>query len=72
MIGESIWGIYMFNNMVVSMLGSNLKWMTVPGKLKQVEVGNMGVFGVNKNNRILYRVGSAENLNYTTGSIWQG
>ena len=43
-------------------------WERIPGGLKQIEVGKLGVFGVNKNDGIYYRVGSK---NSPRGDSWQ-
>jgi len=69
-IGEVVWGVNA-KNVIWSMSGSDLKWTKINGNLKQIEVGNMGVFGINKNDDIFYRVGSMENRFYSTGFSWQ-
>ena len=46
------------------------KTKTVPGKLKQVEVGQFGVFGVTSKNKVLYRKGTHGNCG-SMGSEWQ-
>ena len=43
-------------------------WERIPGGLKQIEVGKLGVFGVNRNDAIYYRVGSK---NSSRGDSWQ-
>ena len=48
----------------------SVAWQRVPGNLKQVEIGPLGVFGVNKLNDIFYRVGTHTNPS-SPGSSWQ-
>ena len=45
-------------------------WQQVDGFLKQVEVGEMGVFGVDADNEIWYRLGTNENSG-DIGTGWQ-
>ena len=49
---------------------SDATWERIPGDLKQVEIGKFGVFGVNKNGDIWYRVGTHNNPN-SSGTNWQ-
>ena len=65
-----VWGVNR-NDDIFSMSGSNLKWTKIQGKLKQIEVGNMGVFGVNTNDDIFYRIDTIKNREYSSGSSWQ-
>ena len=46
------------------------EWQVIPGALKQVEIGPSGVYGVNSDNEIFYRVGTYEKP-MTTGTGWQ-
>ena len=42
-------------------------WKRIPGGLKQIEVGKLGVFGTNKNDAIFYRTGTNNNP-FSSGS----
>jgi len=46
------------------------RWENVEGKLVHVEIGKLGVFGVNAANEVFYRVGTRNNPG-RTGTHWQ-
>jgi len=50
--------------------GKKGKWSKVPGGLKQVSIGPVGTFGVNKYDAIFYRTGTHEGKN-PAGHGWQ-
>ena len=64
-----VWGIGSEGH-VACRNGPNGKWTPVDGKLKQVEIGKLGVFGVNSADDIFYRIGTKEDLT-SVGTGWQ-
>ena len=59
------------NNAVYYRNGVGGTWNYILGEqLKQVAVGKLGVFGVNSNDGIYYRVGTNDNPE-SVGSSWQ-
>ena len=50
--------------------GAKGAWTRVKGTLKSITSGKLGVFGVNVNNHIYYRIGTLEN-NFSVGKGWQ-
>ena len=45
-------------------------WTNVAGSLNQIDVGPLGVFGVNSKNAIVYRLGTRNNPS-TPGTEWK-
>ena len=64
-----LWGVAR-NETIWFKSDSDAPWENIPGGLKQIEIGAMGVFGVNRNDQIYYRVGTHNNPN-SSGSGWQ-
>ena len=67
--GGVIWGVSS-DHRIWFKSNSSAPWESIPGALKQIEIGAMGVFGVNGNDQIYYRVGTHNNPN-SSGSAWQ-
>lgn len=68
-VNEVLWGVT--NDGEIRYKANLLaSWQIVPGLLKQVVVGKMGVFGVNEHDDIFYRVGTNENP-AEMGTTWQ-
>ena len=73
----SVWGVNSDGEILYKSTGSETDmWESIqgPGKhanlgFKQIEVGNLGVFGVDSRAEIYYRVGT--NNNFSSGTEWQ-
>ena len=66
---SAIWGVNAKGNIFYK--SSPLEaFEPIGGGLKQVEAGGLGVFGVNKNDHIYYRIGTHENPG-SKGTEWQ-
>ena len=65
----AVWGVNS-NDQIWFQSDSDFMWEKIPGGLKQIEVGQLGVFGVNRNDAIYYRVGTNNNPS-SSGSSWQ-
>ena len=50
--------------------GPGGQWVRIDGKLKQVAIGNLGVFGVDSADFIYYRIGTYNNPT-SQGDGWQ-
>ena len=64
----AIWGVNS-NDQIWFKSDSDFMWERIPGGLKQIEVGQLGVFGVNRNDAIYYRVGTNNNPQLETFKI---
>ena len=66
---QGIWGIN--NTGIYVRNGLQNSWQPIPGPtLKQITVGNMGVFGLSLSNTIYYRTGTYRNVS-SAGFRWQ-
>jgi len=71
---EILWGVNELNQVYYGEFnsGAKFRWTLIPGVLKQVEIGRLGVFGVTSDDNIYYRIGTHNNLDYPSyGTTWQ-
>merc|ERR1712083_549248 len=54
---DAVWGVNK-RGTVYCKLGASYRWQRIPGTLVQVEIGNAGVYGVNRHGAIYYRKGT--------------
>jgi len=69
-LGDSVvWGVNGVDQ-IFYRDGPDGSWEHISGRLKQIEIGELGIFGVNSGDSIYYRVGTRDNIK-STGSTWQ-
>ena len=67
---DCFWGITPENEIMFKNSSSQPTWQQVTGTLTHISVSQLGVFGVDPNENIYYRVGTNNNPS-SIGTSWQ-
>lgn len=67
--GDSLWAVNGADQIFYKSHPAVSSWERIDGLLKQIHSSELGVFGVNMNDDIFYRIGT--NDNNSSGTGWQ-